>query len=151
MGKMSWKHIILGGLFSASLLFSLGFLNLVVFAQDWLWGVEDLLGHIHEFTLGGVIAQVVLALVMGVGLIWLYAAIRPRFGPGPRTAAIAGFGIWLITSARDVFWLSWGFGPPRSMIIAILVYLPILVGTAVVVAWAYKEDEGATETTAEGG
>jgi hypothetical protein len=33
----------------------------------------------------------------GILLVWLYAAIRPRFGPGPRTALLAGFMLWLIT------------------------------------------------------
>ena len=57
--------------------------------------------------MGGAAAQVLLFVVMGIGLIWLYAAIRPRYGPGPRTAAIAGFVMWLITSARDGSWLAW--------------------------------------------
>ena len=34
---------------------------------------------------------------LGVGLVWLYAAIRPRFGAGPRTAALAGVAAWLAT------------------------------------------------------
>jgi hypothetical protein len=33
----------------------------------------------------------------GILLVWLYAAIRPRYGPGPGTALFAGFMIWLIT------------------------------------------------------
>src|SRR2546422_11534071 len=32
--------------------------------------------------------------VMGIGLVWLYAAIRPRFGAGVKTAVIAGLGLW---------------------------------------------------------
>ncbi len=30
--------------------------------------------------------------------IWIYAAIRPRFGPGPKTAAYAGIVSWVIGS-----------------------------------------------------
>ena len=27
---------------------------------------------------------------------WLYAAIRPQFGPGPRTALLAGLVVWVL-------------------------------------------------------
>src|SRR6266480_7973787 len=39
---------------------------------------------------------VVLDLVTGVFLVWLYAAIRPRFGPGPGTAVKAGLALWFV-------------------------------------------------------
>src|SRR5260370_37453897 len=35
--------------------------------------------------------------VAGIVLVWLYAAIRPRFGPGATTAIIACLALWLIT------------------------------------------------------
>jgi hypothetical protein len=31
---------------------------------------------------------------LGILLVWIYAAIRPRFGPGPGTAACAGLLVW---------------------------------------------------------
>jgi hypothetical protein len=36
--------------------------------------------------------------VLGIMLVWLYAAIRPRFGPGPRTAMYAAIFMWLMGS-----------------------------------------------------
>jgi hypothetical protein len=39
---------------------------------------------------------VILGFVLGLVLVWLYAAIRPRFGAGPRTAAIAGAVVWFL-------------------------------------------------------
>jgi hypothetical protein len=45
-------------------------------------------------------AQVVvfagLTMILGIMTVWLYAAIRPRFGPGPRTATWAGLVIWAL-------------------------------------------------------
>jgi hypothetical protein len=35
--------------------------------------------------------------VMGLSIVWLYAAIRPRFGPGPGTAMCAGLVVWAIS------------------------------------------------------
>ncbi len=33
---------------------------------------------------------------LGFGLAWLYAAVRPRLGPGPKTAATLGFVVGLM-------------------------------------------------------
>src|ERR1022692_4260888 len=35
----------------------------------------------------------------GIIAVWLYAAMRPRFGPGPRTAIRAGAAVWLLAHA----------------------------------------------------
>jgi hypothetical protein len=35
-------------------------------------------------------------LIFGLLLVWTYAAIRPRFGPGPRTALLAAFLFWIL-------------------------------------------------------
>ena len=37
---------------------------------------------------------IVLGFIGGLAAVWLYAAIRPRFGPGPKTALIAGLFFW---------------------------------------------------------
>jgi hypothetical protein len=34
--------------------------------------------------------------IFGLLLVWTYAAIRPRFGPGPRTALLAAFLFWIL-------------------------------------------------------
>ena len=36
----------------------------------------------------------VVTLLMGIFTVWLYAAIRPRLGPGPKTAICAGLIVW---------------------------------------------------------
>jgi len=38
---------------------------------------------------------VVLGFGLGISLVWLYAAIRARFGAGPKTAVYAGAAVWL--------------------------------------------------------
>ena len=40
----------------------------------------------------------------GIVLLWLYASIRPRYGPGPKTAVIAGLTVWLITHLAFAAW-----------------------------------------------
>jgi hypothetical protein len=41
----------------------------------------------------------ILAFVWMIANVWIYAAIRPRFGPGPKTAAYAGIVSWVIGMA----------------------------------------------------
>ncbi len=41
-----------------------------------------------------IVALTVITLLMGIFTVWLYAAIRPRFGPGPKTALCAGLIVW---------------------------------------------------------
>jgi len=41
-----------------------------------------------------VIIAVAMTLVLGIVLVWLYALIRSRLGPGPKTAVIAAFIMW---------------------------------------------------------
>jgi hypothetical protein len=45
---------------------------------------------------GAMVSYIIMDLVLGVALIWTYAAIRPRYGAGPRTAAYAALLFWLL-------------------------------------------------------
>ena len=149
MGKMNWKHIILGGLMVGLIVFGLGFVNVLAFGQGWLDSLEQA-GHPFEMTTAALTLIVLVFLGGGVLLMWLYAAIRPRYGPGPKTAAIAGFVFWMIACGVDAAWLSLDVFPvTRSLVVVGLLYLPIMVGTAILGAWIYKEvggpEEGATE------
>ena len=43
-----------------------------------------------------IISYVIMDLVIGIALVWTYAAVRPRFGPGPRTAFYIALLFWLL-------------------------------------------------------
>jgi hypothetical protein len=61
---------------------------------------------------GGQIAGfVIFDIVWIVATVWIYAAIRPRFGPGPKTAVYAAIASWAIgTSVAGFFWALHIFG-----------------------------------------
>jgi hypothetical protein len=42
------------------------------------------------------ISYIVMDFVLGIALIWTYAAIRPRFGPGIKTATYAALLFWIL-------------------------------------------------------
>ena len=80
--------------------------------------------------------------VLGIAAVWLYAAIRPRFGPGPRTAVVAGLAVWVLAHLWSGVYLGAGFAgliPPR------LAWLPVVWGLVeaplgtLAGAWLYRE------------
>lgn len=79
------------------------------------------------------------AVVMGIWAIWVYAAIRPRYGAGPRAAVITGLAWWLIAICADADWTSLGFVTPGSMLVPTVTALPALVIAALAGGWIYRE------------
>src|SRR5450756_346357 len=43
-----------------------------------------------------IVTNIVMDFVLGIALVWTYAAIRPRFGPGIRTATYAAVLFWIL-------------------------------------------------------
>jgi hypothetical protein len=85
------------------------------------------------------IPWIVVDFVQGLLLVFTYAGLRPRFGPGPGTALIAGFILWLAVGSVLV-----GFGSmgvfTQSMLLKGSLFALVNVSVASVVgAWAYKE------------
>ena len=85
---------------------------------------------------------VILDLVMGILLIWTYAAIRPRFGPGPSTAAAAAVLFWLIVCLTGVNNLMIGMMTAGLWWTVAIISLVNFLVAAWVGAMLYKEDGG---------
>jgi len=89
---------------------------------------------------GAMVAYIAIDLVFGLLLVWTYAAIRPRFGPGPKTAVIAGFQIWgvafLMYLGMTVMGM-WGWG---YFVSGAAAYLVMLLVAATIGGKLYKEE-----------
>jgi hypothetical protein len=85
--------------------------------------------------------SVVLNVVAGIWAVWLYVAIRPRYGAGSKTAAIAGFSWWLIATIATWQWVDLGFIRLRDLAGLIVASLPALIAVTIVGAWSYQEKE----------
>jgi hypothetical protein len=82
---------------------------------------------------GGIIAaRVVTSFIVGILLVWIYAAIRPRFGPGMRTATKAGLVVWAFGFLFYLDWLYVDLMTPTTYAIISVVQLV----TVLVAAWA---------------
>jgi hypothetical protein len=85
--------------------------------------------------------MIVLTFVMGIVVIWLYAAIRPRYGPGPRTAAMAGVAAGLLLGVfPDIGWgLTLRLIPASVWAADAVITLVVVVIATLLGAWVYKE------------
>lgn len=42
------------------------------------------------------VSYLIMDFILGIAMVWTYAAIRPRFGPGPKTAVYAAILFWIL-------------------------------------------------------
>ena len=138
MGKINWTRVILGGLVAGVIINIFEYvLNGVVLAQNMRAAINALGKQMG----GGVLAMfIVWGFLVGIFAVWLYAAIRPRYGAGPKTALCAGAAVWglgyLLASVTPI---ALNLFPARLMVIGLAVGLvEVLVGT-LVGAWLYRE------------
>jgi hypothetical protein len=123
--RINFGRVLLGGL-AAGLLMNIGeyVLNDKVLASQ----MKDYFG-LHKFpTPGGKAIGVAIAMtfVLGIVMILGYAAIRPRFGAGPKTAIIAGLFAWFgVYCYGNLLGAAFGFVPTNI--------LPLLLG------WGFVE------------
>jgi hypothetical protein len=86
------------------------------------------------------VAAVTLTFTVGVVLVFLYALIRPRLGPGVKTAIIAGLIMWFAIYVYTGVVNGLLFGIPiNAMVIGLVWGLLEYLLAAIAGAWIYKE------------
>ncbi len=106
MGKINWNRVFLGGLLAGVVANVLAFGSWYLFLRTgWIAEMAQLARPIQE-TVGFNVFWLVFYFVVGITATWWYAAVRPRFGPGAKTAAIAGLAYWLIAYLLPT--VAWG-------------------------------------------
>ena len=140
MPRINWSRALLGGLLAAAVW---GILYAPVHP---LVEVHDSLGRpvlpltpFRGATLLVRVVVVVTGFVQGITTVCLYAAIRPRFGAGPSTAAIAGMSVWFLTSWMHLVWALFTAVPVAVALVPLVVNLPLVVLSGLAGARLYKE------------
>lgn len=88
---------------------------------------------------GAIAAHVISSFAIGLLLVWLYAAIRPRFGPGMKTAVYAALVVWACGILFHMDWLISGMMSQGTYVLASLAALVQVIAAAGVGAWLYTE------------
>ena len=140
MGKMNSARVFLGGLLAGVVIVALGFVTYAIYLEKLWTPVMEALGLSTQMTTRIFIFAVLLSLISGLLAVWLYAAIRPRYGAGPKTALIAGIAFYVLTGLLPAISFSlMGMFPTRVLVIDGLTGLVIYVVATLAGAWVYKE------------
>ena len=96
MGKLNSNRVILGGLLAGVIINVSEFLiNGLVLRQDWA-DVMTKLGKSPDLSATMLVTFNLVGFITGILMVWLYAAIRSRYGAGPKTALLAALMVWVI-------------------------------------------------------
>ena len=139
MSKINFGRAILGGLL-AGLVLNIGeyLLNEVVFKNQ----MEEMFRKLHVTPPGGnfIAIAVGITFLLGILLIFLYAMIRPRYGPGPKTAICAASVIWFCVYFYCGVLNAAIFGIATSFVIIGMVWGIVEYSLAAIAgAWLYRE------------
>ena len=104
-------------------------------------GLGDVMADMSGSTMAGFI---IMDLVIGMLLAYTYAAMRPRFGPGAKTAIIAALIFWIFGSIISSNYLIMGMMSRSLWLTFGFAYLICLVIASLVAGALYSEDATAT-------
>jgi hypothetical protein len=141
MGKINWQRVLLGGVLWALVYNLVNSAAFVLFGRAQWEAAYQALGRHFPLTAQFAVSYVVVTLLVGIFALWFYAAIRPRYGAGPKTAACAGVAVWLIGYLLPA--IVWGVLllplPTHVLVSASATGLVAAVLATLVGAWPYKE------------
>jgi len=145
MSRINTGKLVPGGILAGLVMSAIDYVvNNYILAGDWRNTAQ--LRNIDLGVMGGtgaLVTMVVLDLVLGQLLVLVYAAIRPRFGPGLGTAAIAGFLVFvpqaILLATFGGIIISWDLYVRQSSLMLVSVMAGAIAG-----AWVYSEDESET-------
>jgi len=138
MGKINVARVILGGLLAGLVMnVSEYVLNIYVVADE-ANAVYQRLGvqppGMHQIAI-----FLIMGFVLGIIMIFVYAAMRPRFGAGAKTAIIAGVVTWIVSMFGPVADVVMGITPPSMLGLPGIWSLVEMAVAGVIGAWVYKE------------
>ncbi len=135
---INWRRVWLGGLAAGLLSNVLGITGAVLLFAEHAEELHRRMGTTMGPGEGAL--HVALRFVLGLGVVWLYAAIRPRMGAGPRTASLAGLFLWLFTFVFSLAVTApLKLHPPQVMALLGAWSLMEMQAVALLGAWMYRE------------
>lgn len=141
MSGMNYTRIFLGGLLAGLVINISEFVLNGVILMDAMQ--EQLDAANRAFAAWAMPFYVGLAFLWGIALVWLYAAVRPRFGPGWGTALIVGVFFWIFVALLPTFTnLAVGITMGGLTGIGLVWTLVEFPAAAVVGGWFYQEGIG---------
>lgn len=140
MGKINWSRVFLGGLLAGVVLNIFDFLFFNVFMVKQEEAALHMLGRSMDNSARALVVWIVLDFIIGITLIWVYAAARPRLGAGAGAAIKVGFAAWIFAGLMlSVSMWNLHLMPAGMMLASAIWMLVGIVVAALCGAWLYKE------------
>ena len=139
MGRINMGRVIVGGVLAGFIVNCSEFvLNTFVIGAQMEAAMKAM--NVPAMDNTQIPAFLVLGFLMGIVTVWLYAAIRPRFGPGVATASYAALAVWFLAYAYPTaFLMVMHVFPRKAMAIGVVWGLVEILVAGVAGAWAYTE------------
>jgi hypothetical protein len=142
MGKTNWMRVLLGGLVAGIVINVLSVISVELFFKKMVERESAVPNPALRETPELIIFFIVFYLIIGILAVWLYSAIRPRYGAGIKSALLAGIAFWVLNQLMPV--LGYGYigllsSPKNVLVIQSIRYLVMLVAGTLAGAWVYKE------------
>jgi hypothetical protein len=138
MGKINQARVILGGIVGGIVINILQYLVHDVVLKAQHEEMMKALGKTMPESGTTLVWWIVYGFVWAIAAVWLYAAIRPRFGPGAKTAVFAGITAWFFSCLLPAIAM-WNmtltpFSPLEEVLELVVMVCAVLAGAAI-----YKE------------
>jgi hypothetical protein len=139
MNRINMGRVLIGGLL-AGLIINIGevILNGIIIGEEMNAAMAAL--NKPPIEPGMIVWFVVLSFGLGVMLVWVYAAIRPRFGAGVKTAICASTLVWgLAFLYPNLFFIIMELFPRGMLVLATVWGLIEVTIAGIAGAWLYSE------------
>jgi hypothetical protein len=145
MAHTNQVRVLLGGLLAGLVINIVEFITNGVVLRD-AWGkAMQALGKPAQLSAGAMLIFNIWGFLLGIAAVWLYAAIRPRYDAGPKTAIRAGVFTWAVAVfLANLGNYPLGLFPVRLLVVSSIVALVEIVVATLVGAWLYNEEAAAT-------
>ena len=93
------QKVVVGGIVAGVVMTVIGFISNMFILGARMKAESDAFkpGLADQMMQGSaIITNIAMNLILGIALVWTYAAIRPRFGPGLKTATYVAFLFWIL-------------------------------------------------------
>ena len=141
MSRINTGRVIIGGLVAGVVLNCIDYVvNGMWLAPQWTAASAKLGSGLDAMSGNAVTGYVVADFILALVIVWLYAAIRPRFGAGAGTAVKAAVAVWLVDAALGMTFVMIGMYPVHLMLTSLACTLVGMLIAAYVGGMIYKED-----------
>ena len=143
MNRIKIGRVIISGVIALFVFFAIEFIVEQLVGRFFFSGIIETWVNalsIEDWTAGNYILNIIIVLVSCIMVMWLYAALRPMFGVGARTALITSLFVITFISAYAINETNLGLYPIQITLLQLFYWLVEL--PAAVLAGAYYYEAG---------